>query len=125
MKIKSMMLITAVAIGLSACADAGYYDNAGRYHTYPDAADKASIHKPAGPAVRADYTRRGYYDANGNYIEPRSANYMAVTPADYPRRGMCRVWFPDRAPEYQPPARTCASIRAMGVPDDAYVVFGG
>ncbi len=67
------------------------------------------------------YDRAGYYDYNGYYVTPPAALAPA---AAFPGHGLCRVWFPGRAVEAQPPIESCGNINAR-VPAGAYVIYGG
>lgn len=47
-----------------------------------------------------------------------------VPPGHYPPKGMCRVWYPGRAPGQQPKSTDCAKLRGK-VPADAFVLYNG
>lgn len=132
---------------LSACGDPnrGYYDANGNYVPPPNAtSDAQRTHAPdpghtdkygyrdhyrdhgvvKRTTVTTTYTydRPGYYDYYGDYT---SFSGDLNAPAElFPPRGMCRVWFPERAIENQPAVESCDGIRAR-VPDGAYVIYGG
>lgn len=131
MRILSTIAFSTLALGLIACAADGYYDNDGIYHYYSDKQSRSeSVRGPhasttTGAGTVYTYTQRGYYDEYGNYVTDPADYNIVVSDAYYPRRGMCRVWFTDRAPEFQPPVQPCARVRALGVPAGAYVVYGG
>ena len=68
------------------------------------------------------YDRAGYYDYRGFYIP--EASTLNVPKSMFPPHGKCRVWFVDRAPEYQPRIESCNGINYR-VPAGAYVIYGG
>lgn len=68
------------------------------------------------------YVKAGYYDANGFYIAPGAG--PPVPEAMMPPPGLCRVWYPERAPQDEPGIQSCSGIRAR-VPMGAYVIYGG
>lgn len=138
----------ATAALLAACNDAGgYYDAQGRYIPYTattsstePANDGNSInqHNPRStytyssdvmrPALGASdmppqyLNRRGYYDYNGNYV---TTDLSRPVPTNmFPPKGMCRIWFTDRAPNMQTPVESCDYI-GRRVPSGAYVIYGG
>lgn len=128
----------SVAVLLSACGGPtpGYYDSSGNYvqnssynketHEYepvrstdsnnPRIDDSSPIHSTT------TYDRRGYYDYNGYYVE-RDED-LNVPQDMFPPRGMCRVWFTDRASANQPRVESCNDIKSR-VPAGAYVIYGG
>lgn len=135
----SFACISLVAL-LSACGtpDDGYYDANGNWiatgtphniahNTHPPLPggtrdtryDRASYdnHHPA-----YMYDRRGYYDYNGDYVTDDSG--LNVPQDMFPPRGMCRVWFTNRAPDDQPSVESCNNIKSR-VPAGAYVIYGG
>lgn len=123
---------------LSACGspDGGYYDNNGNWIANNPYAHRDHPPLPGGTrnerteyssprtttVTTYHYDRRGYYDRNGYYM----ARDSGLTVADdmFPPRGMCRVWFPDRAPIDQPGIESCTGIQNR-VPAGAYVIYGG
>lgn len=148
---RTLTLLTCLsgAVLLSACGypDYGYYDANGNYVPAPNATTEAQrVRSPSPGQPHHDYyrdrydntyygdrrvvettttytyDRPGYYDYNGYYVGERGA--FNVPRGMFPPRGMCRVWFPDRLPENQPPVETCVGIRDR-VPAGAYVVYGG
>ncbi len=64
------------------------------------------------------YTRD---DESGDDISQESGPH--VPPSMLPPQGMCRVWFPERMMQYQPPVESCSGIRER-VPSGAFVVYG-
>ena len=132
LKLAAFPLLSALA----ACVpdtNGGYYDANGNYHAYGNAYPSdyrdSRTYNVAGygaPATAQPYpytfSRSGFYDYNGYYIGMDAGPQL---PADFfPPRGMCRVWFPDRAATYQPPIEPCSGIQYR-VPAGAYVVYGG
>lgn len=141
-KLFAMLVATSLLPMLTACGtpDGGYYDSHGNYiptspvhqgpHSpLPGGPERVYSHdgtdeygRPAGGYTVYKYDRAGYYDYNGYYIP---MNRGPAVPADMlPPRGMCRVWFTDRAPANQPSIEPCDNIRAR-VPAGAYVIYGG
>ena len=47
-----------------------------------------------------------------------------VPPGHFPKAGMCRLWYEDRAPGQQPKAVECARLKGK-VPSDAFVLYNG
>lgn len=136
MKKLSLVACASLATLLSACGTPhnGYYDEYGRYvpptgtETDLDRANETSNYYQRKYRQVSDeyeapaYTRAGYYDYRGYYI-PREGAFSV--PANmFPPRGMCRVWFPDRSPAYQPAVESCDGI-SYRVPAGAYVIYGG
>ncbi len=132
----ALLACVSMASLLAACdtPNGGYYDANGNYVATdtPYNAKRAHAPMPGGnPDYRADraaayndnhYNRRGYYDYNGYYMAKDSGLNV---PADmFPPRGMCRVWFTDRALSDQPGIESCDDIRSR-VPSGAYVIYGG
>lgn len=136
---------------LAACGSPnyGYYDSNGNWIPPSNSSTEAKRRHSPSPGVRYDdnapyyeqgayvdggaprvtattttytYDRAGYYDYNGYYIGERSAFNMPRTM--FPPRGMCRVWFPDRAARSQPAIESCTDINYR-VPAGAYVIYGG
>ena len=68
------------------------------------------------------YVKAGYYDANGFYIAPGFG--PSVPQAMLPPSGLCRIWYPQRAPQDEPGIQSCDGIRSR-VPMGAYVIYGG
>ncbi len=131
MRLLPTLALSTLALGVVACAVDGYYDNDGIWHYYSDNTSSRS-ESVRGPHAAMNtggnvyvFTRRGYYDEYGNYISDPDDYSIHVEDSYYPRRGMCRIWFNDRAPEYQPPVQPCSRVRALGVPAGAYVIYGG
>lgn len=133
-KVRTLACLSLVS-AMAACAPAGYYDSNGDYRSYGKSDsfnhDKAIAGTPTTTTyVDEDepgtttviYKRAGYYDRNGYYISPNSGPRVAE---DYfPPRGMCRVWFTDRAIADEPPVESCTGIQSR-VPSGAYVIYGG
>src|SRR4051812_41416572 len=111
---------------LSACATPsdGYYDANGNWIAYNRYNREAHNHSPLPGGTHPpyddsravtttvtpnSYARPGYYDYNGYYVAKADLN----TPQDmFPPRGMCRVWFPDRAAVHQPAIEACDNIQS-------------
>lgn len=74
--------------------------------------------------VTYNYDRAGYYAPDGTYIGPDYVSAVPVPTDMFPPRGMCRVWFSNRAPDDQPAIESCSGIRTR-VPAGAYVIYGG
>ncbi len=68
------------------------------------------------------YTRRGYYDYNGYYIDQNSG--LNVPENMYPPQGMCRIWFAERAAAEQPGIESCDNINSRA-PARSYIIYGG
>ena len=140
---RSLALLASVSLVslLTACGtpDGGYYNEHGTYiptDTPHNMTERAHAPLPGGnPDYHSDrenaayyednyphYTRRGYYDYNGYYIE--SNGDLEIPKGMFPHRGMCRVWFTDRLPSQQPAVESCNSIQSR-VPAGAYVIYGG
>lgn len=99
---------------------AGYYkDTTGKNY------DRRVVRAPGAVVVAEPqymYQLEGYYNSYGDYIGP-TANF--TVPSDmWPPRGMCRVWFPNRAPSTQPDVESCDGL-INRVPVNAYIVYGG
>lgn len=121
---------------LSACGTPsdGYYDANGNYVPYNRYNSEDHAHSPLPGGTRDQYEpartdygvvrydRAGYYDSNGYYITVD--NGPNVPTSMFPPRGMCRVWFPERAAIDQPRIESCDGIRSR-VPAGAYVIYGG
>ncbi len=124
---------------LAACAPYpdGYYDANGNWRAnHYDQNPPIGGYNPAPAAYTNDappvtttttttyttYDRAGYYDGNGYYIAMDAG--PRIPGGYFPPRGMCRVWFPDRAPRYQPPIEPCEGVQDR-VPAGAYIVYGG
>lgn len=121
---------------LAACGSphGGYYNENGDWiatdtpHNMKSSAhapDPGSArHYPDRPVVQPyaayRYDRRGYYTPGGYYADIDDG----VPEGMFPPRGMCRVWFTDRAPSRQPPVESCTGIEYR-VPAGAYVIYGG
>ncbi len=147
MRKTTKLLCVSMLTLLSACAtpDDGYYDKNGNWIAYNRYNETAHPHAPlpGGTDNRTDrtyyndngngngtttvttttysYDRPGYYDRNGYYSTMRGVR----APDDMlPPTGMCRVWFPNRAPEDQPGIESCSGIQGR-IPAGAYVVYGG
>lgn len=145
--VRSLALFTSLSLVtlLAACGtpDGGYYDANGNYMPTDTPHNmKKSSHSPLPGGTRyyhSDrtynnagyndnysehpyYTHRGYYDYNGYYIA--RDNSLTVPQDMFPPRGMCRVWFADRALSNQPDIESCNDIRAR-LPNGAYVIYGG
>lgn len=124
----------AVVSLLAGCAEpSGYYDQNGHYvlHNTPhNAKDHPQSfnsrkntdydYQPSHSAY--DYDRRGYYNQNGYFVPTDSAH--TVPENMFPPRGMCRVWFTERANMDQPAIESCDGIKSR-VPAGAYVIYGG
>lgn len=132
-KTKALALLACVSAAslLAACGtpNGGYYDQYGNYNPtgspYKVKEDKHSP-LPGGttrPYDEIRYSRAGYYDYNGYYLDRRYDN-LRVPDDMLPPRGMCRVWFVERSLEDQPSIESCDMIKAR-VPAGAYVIFGG
>lgn len=141
-RILTFLACASVVSLVSACGtpNGGYYDANGNYiatDTPHNISTNAHSPLPGGThRYHADtvdyydgyyqenshYSRRGYYDDNGNYIAKDSA--LTVPQNMFPPRGMCRVWFTDRATTDQPDIESCNGIRSR-VPAGAYVIYGG
>jgi len=136
MKLKLTLACLSLISIVAACTPAGYYDSNGEYRSYGKSDSYNHNHAMAGTAApdtteevvapasttTVIYTRPGYYDYNGYYIAGDNGPHVAE---DYfPPRGMCRVWFTNRAPSEQPPVETCRGIQTR-VPAGAYVIYGG
>jgi len=144
MRITTLVTGLSLAVMLSACGapDYGYYDSNGNFIPPANATSEAARrHAPDSskslPARNYDntsnvivvpsnvdyrYDRRGYYDYYGNYV---TVDTRVSVPNDmFPPRGMCRVWLPNRAPEYQPRIESCDNIQYR-IPAGAYVIYGG
>lgn len=138
-RILTLLACVSAASLLSACGvpDGGYYDVNGNYvPTDTPYNMKTGAHSPmpgGNPNSVSDrennrseyphYTRRGYYDYNGYYMDKRSG--LNVPKDMFPPRGMCRVWFTDRVGyNEQPDIESCDGIRSR-VPAGAYVIYGG
>lgn len=132
---RKLMLLTSAALLslLSACGtpDAGYYDANGNYipnnpynrNAHDHAPLPGGTHQPYDErAVTYHYDRPGYYDRNGYYIARDKG--PTVSEDMFPPRGMCRVWFPERAVIDQPGIESCNGIQSR-VPAGAYVIYGG
>ncbi len=138
----SLACVSLVSL-LSACAtpDNGYYDANGNWIPYNRYNRQAHDHSPLPGGTYSDYydddyryddrpvattvttyryDRAGYYDYNGYYVN----DGPALPDGMFPRRGMCRVWLPNRSPANQPPVESCNGIRGR-VPAGAYVIYGG
>jgi len=129
----------SLAALMAGCVPAGYYDSNGVYRSYGKSDSFRNEHAMAGTPETSTttysdeyavapstttiiYTKPGYYDRNGYYIAADSGPHV---PEDlFPPRGMCRVWFTDRAVSYQPPVESCNGIQSR-VPAGAYVIYGG
>lgn len=121
---------------LAACGSTdGYYDANGNWVAPANATTHAQrTHSPSpghrehhprerGYDERAvTYDRAGYYDYNGYYVS--APERMSVPQEMFPPRGMCRVWLPERMPQYQPRVESCEGIHSR-VPAGAYVIYGG
>jgi hypothetical protein len=112
----------------------GYYDESGNYVQYTRYNKQSRQYEPV-PAGSSDprfdesrptrtkvYERRGYYDYQGRYYQ--HYNTLGVPSDMLPPSGMCRVWLPSRAAQYQPAVESCEGIRQR-VPEGAYVIYGG
>ena len=126
--IRTLSCVSLISL-LAACGtpNGGYYDHNGNYIATDTPHNmQTNTHAPLPGGVNDDedyrYTRRGYYDYNGYYIPTDSG--LSVPANMFPPRGMCRVWFTDRAAVDQPPIESCVGIRAR-VPAGAYVIYGG
>jgi len=127
----SLACVSLVSL-LAACAPAGgHYDADGKYvsdynnGSYPNTAVTHDRHYNRTARVDYDnyqYIRRGYYDYNGYYAAADAGPDMPQ--GMFPPRGMCRVWFTERAPSQQPPVESCNGIRSRA-PNGSYVVYGG
>jgi len=128
---------------LSACGTPsdGYYDANGNYIPYnrynqqnhdhapipggthdPYASDDAHPVAYTTTTTTYSYDRPGYYDSNGYY---RTMSGGVTAPDDMlPPRGMCRVWFPDRALDDEPAIESCSGIHSRA-PAGAYIIYGG
>ena len=71
----------------------------------------------------ATYAKRGYYDYDGTYSTTYNDG-LTIPKNMFPARGLCRVWFTDRAAQYQPKVESCTNIKQR-VPVGAYVIYGG
>lgn len=129
----SLGMAIATCLSLAACGtpDGGYYDANGNYiptDTPHNMQQDQHSPLPGGPrtyygqAPYYKYDRAGYYDRNGYYIERNSG--FEVPDNMFPPRGMCRVWFVERALVDQPAVESCNGIRSR-VPAGAYVIYGG
>jgi len=137
---RNIISLACISLMLSACGTPsdGYYDANGNWIPYNRYNEEAHAHSPLPGGPHPDYNdnppvyttttttytydRPGYYDYNGYYIA-RDAG-PAIPPGMFPPRGMCRVWFTDRAIADQPPIETCDGIKYR-VPAGAYVIYGG
>lgn len=135
----TLVACASLASLLAACGGTmgGYYDEAGNYvptDTPYNMEKKSRSPMPGGnPDYRADreddaiehgyhFNQAGYYDYNGYYIARNSG--LTVPRHMFPGRGLCRVWFPDRAINAQPPIETCNGLRTR-IPVGAYIIYGG
>lgn len=120
---------------LAACGESseGYYDSNGRYIYNSTNASQPFEHdvtlrdhmrnENRANASDTTYNRRGYYDDDGRYSTTYNDG-MTVPSNMFPARGLCRVWFVDRAPSRQPNVESCTNIKQR-VPAGAYVIYGG
>jgi hypothetical protein len=138
LRILPVMACVSLATLLTACGvpSDGYYDANGNYiatDTPHNMSKRAHAPLPGGTYAPTPYDNRahydddrydraGYYDRNGYYIARDGG--LNVPESMFPPRGMCRVWFVERAVAAQPPVESCAGIRTR-VPAGAYVIFGG
>ncbi len=135
----ALLACVSVVSMLAACGtpDGGYYNKQGNYvptdTPYNIKNNKHSSMPGGNPNAEADrennrseyprYTRRGYYDYNGYYMDKNSG--LSVPRNMFPPRGMCRVWFPERMGyNEQPAVESCDGIKYR-VPAGAYVIYGG
>ena len=63
----------------------------------------------------------GYAPAPAPQPQPQMG--FKVPPGHMPPRGMCRVWFPNRAPGHQPPPGQC-QVLMQQVPPGAHLIRG-
>ena len=101
---------------LAACAtpENGYYDAYGNF-------------RPYNMYNAENHTRPPIPNGNEHYAPPPPPPpYAALhVPTDLlPPRGMCRVWFVERTPAYQPPLESCDTAE-VNVPAGAYIIYGG
>lgn len=134
--INRIACLSLVAV-MTSCTPSGYYDSNGEYRAYGKS-DSYRYNKPMAGTGRNysyhensarmnrdtdfTYTRAGYYDHNGYYID--NEDRPQISNEYYPPRGMCRVWFIDRRADDQPSVESCSGIRDR-VPGNAYVIYGG
>jgi hypothetical protein len=130
---RKLTLYAGLLLLISACStpDGGYYDANGNWIAY-NRYSKGSVHPPlpGGPHKPEQldrygphtYMNRGFYDENADYFS--SVDGLNIPEDMFPEIGMCRVWFPERGPEYQPPIKPCKEIKSP-IPAGSYVVSGG
>lgn len=117
-------------MGLTMACTQGYYDVNGKYRadqksysTFRHGPNVVDEHVRVNPSVSHIYTQPGYYDREGRFIAPLEQG--PHVPAEYlPAKGMCRVWFNNRAGSQQPSSEYCPDIWGL-VPSGAFVIYGG
>jgi hypothetical protein len=132
MRILPSLACLSLLTALAACGETSgsYYDANGRYvqgntdSTAPFEHDVTLRDRMRNGNYRSEYDRRGYYDDEGNYSNASEIDGLSVPKNMFPARGMCRVWFTDRAPARQPNVESCKNIKQR-VPTGAYVIYGG
>lgn len=129
---------------LAACGtpDQGHYDANGVYVPPPNPTRAQRIHSPdPGSAYDEYYDQYGdadtprvkhrhettvttTYDDNGNRVtrDIVTENNISIPPSMMPPKGMCRVWFPNRAPEDEPKVESCEGIRQRA-PEGSFVIY--
>lgn len=56
-------------------------------------------------------------------VRTQQADPVGIPNEYIPAPGKCRIWYPDRSPDKQPPPERCLEI--YDVPAGAWVVYGG
>lgn len=102
-------LFAAAACLLAGCANPTPNDGHRRHH-----AGDWRDHDP----YRTSQDHDRYYGH-----DPRYSNGPNVPQGYMPRPGECRIWYPDRSPNNQPPSGNCAYLRNH-VPPGAYLLIG-